>query len=347
MTRKTPRDLAASVRQRLLNKAREEGRPFGELSRHFAMERFLYRFSRSPHARRFVLKGALMFMVWRAPRSRPTMDIDLASLGACDGEEIRSLIRTCCLQPVEPDGLGFDPASLSSAAVLEQARYVGLRCRLSGALGVERVSVQIDVAAGSPGEQPSLVAYPTLLDQPAPRLLGCSREVAVTEKLHAIISRGEINTRLKDFYDPWLLSRHFRFDGEALLRAARSVFRERETAISGSPIGLTAPFGSDPVRQAQWVSFVRKRLLEGAPREFVEVVGLVAGFLGPLVESLCERELLEGVWFPGGPWRTIQPPMLREPLAVWVDAPIVELPPLDSLSDKSASSPRQVNGGDS
>jgi nucleotidyltransferase AbiEii toxin of type IV toxin-antitoxin system len=268
VTRNPPRDLAASVRQRLLNKAREEGRPYGELSRHFAMERFLYRLSRSPHAPRFVLKGALMFVVWRAPRSRPTMDIDLASLGSCDGEEVEGLIRSCCVQPVEPDGLRFDPATLKSTAILEQARYVGLRCRLAGSLGVERVTVQIDVAAGGSHEQPTLVAYPTLLDQPAPWVLGCSREIAVAEKLHAIVSRGEINTRLKDFYDLWLLSRHFRFDGEALSTAVQSVFRERDTAIPAAPIGLSGRFASDPARQTQWAAFVRKRLLEGAPREF-------------------------------------------------------------------------------
>jgi hypothetical protein len=281
------------------------------------MERFLYRLSRSPHGRRFVLKGALMFVVWQAPRSRPTMDIDLASLGACDGEEIQGLLRSCCVQPVEPDGLEFDPASLRSTAIFEQARYVGLRCRLSGALGVERVTVQIDVAAGSPGERPSLVGYPTLLDQPAPRLLGCSRKIAVAEKLHAIVSGGEINTRLKDFYDLWLLSRHFRFDGEVLSRAVRSVFRDRDTAISGRPIGLTARFGSDQVRQVQWAAFVRKRLLEGAPRDLAEVVDVVAAFLGPLVEALGERGFLEGVWLPGGPWQDIRPAAVREPRATW------------------------------
>ena len=319
MTRRPPRNLAASVRQRLLNKAREEGRPYGEVSRHFAMERFLYRLPRSPHGRHFVLKGALMFMVWRAPRSRPTMDIDLGSLGISEAGEIEEMIRSACVQDVEPDGLVFDPASVRGTAILERSRYVGLRCRLAGALGLEKVTLQIDVATGGPSEQPSLVMYPTLLDLPAPRLLGCSRETAVAEKLHAIVSRGEINTRLKDFYDLWLLSRHFGFDGEALSRLMRLVFLERGTALSGRPIGLTPRFGADPARQAQWAAFVRKRLLEGAPRNLAEVVDGVAGFLGPLVESLREGRPFAGAWLPGGPWRRIQPPMLREPTAIWVD----------------------------
>jgi hypothetical protein len=77
VTRRLPKNIAASVRQRLLDKARETGRPFNELLQYFAMERFLYRLSRSPYANKFVLKGALMLIVWEAPLSRPTMDIDL------------------------------------------------------------------------------------------------------------------------------------------------------------------------------------------------------------------------------------------------------------------------------
>ena len=177
--------------------------------------------------------------------------------------------------------------------------------------------MQIDVAPGSPSEQPTLVIYPTLLDQPVPRLLGTRREVAVAEKLHAMVIRGEINTRLKDFYELWLLSQQFRFDGATLSQAVRAVFRDRETAISGTPLGLTAPFGADPRRQVQWAAFIRKRLLEGAPREFLEAVEVVAGFLGPVVESLGGQESLDGAWLPGGPWRPVQPATLREPRATW------------------------------
>jgi hypothetical protein len=277
------------------------------------MERFLYRLSQSPHARRFILKGALMFVVWQSSRARPTMDIDLAGMGTVHGEDVPDLIRSCCVQPVEPDGVTFDPDSLSSTVILEQARYVGVRLRLTGALGVERVTVQIDVAAATPGEQPTLVEYPTLLGQPAPRLLGSSRELMVAEKLHAIVSRGEINTRLKDFYDLWLLSRHFRFDAELLSSAVLSAFFDRNIPISGRPIGLTVRFGSDPARQAQWTAFIRKRLLHGAPHDLSDVVEEVGGFLGPMIQALSRGRRFVGSWDPGGPWRPAQPPTLREP----------------------------------
>jgi len=69
-------DLAASVRHRLQNNAKKTGRPFQEVLQYFAMERFLYRLSESPHVENFILKGALMFVAWHAPASRPTKDID-------------------------------------------------------------------------------------------------------------------------------------------------------------------------------------------------------------------------------------------------------------------------------
>lgn len=78
------KNTAASVHQRLLNKAKESSRLFNELLQHFAIERFIYRLSRSPHADKFVLKGALMFSAWSTSKSRPTMDIDL--LGRIDND---------------------------------------------------------------------------------------------------------------------------------------------------------------------------------------------------------------------------------------------------------------------
>jgi hypothetical protein len=70
MTDKPLKNVSASVRQRLLNKAKQDRRPFNELLQYYGMERFLYRLSQSPHARRFVLKGGLMLRVWNVSESR-------------------------------------------------------------------------------------------------------------------------------------------------------------------------------------------------------------------------------------------------------------------------------------
>ena len=120
-------DIAASVHQRLLNKARETGRPFNELLQYFAMERFLYRLTQSRHGGKFILKGALMLTAWHAPVSRPTMDIDL--LGQTDNsvEAIASMMGDVCTQPVEPDGLAFEPDSIQGRRIVEDADYGGVR----------------------------------------------------------------------------------------------------------------------------------------------------------------------------------------------------------------------------
>lgn len=87
------KNTSVSVHDRLRNMAKESSRPFNELLQHFAIERFIYRLSKSPHADRFILKGALMLSVWSGLVSRPTMDIDL--LGKIDNslEEIKAVMR--------------------------------------------------------------------------------------------------------------------------------------------------------------------------------------------------------------------------------------------------------------
>ena len=142
------KNIAASVHQRLLNKARKTGRPFGELLHYFAMERFLYRLSKSPHAERFILKGALMFIAWKAPLSRPTMDIDLLGRVRNSVDEVVGLVKEICLQNVEPDGVLFDPASIAGERIIEDADYAGIRIRFRGYLGNAHIEMQIDIAFG-------------------------------------------------------------------------------------------------------------------------------------------------------------------------------------------------------
>ena len=167
------KNIAVSVHQRLLDKARESSRPFNELLQHFAIERFIYRLSRSPQADRFILKGALMFSAWSGPGSRPTMDIDL--LGRIDNslEVIVAAMKDVCEMDVEADGMFFQAETVTAARITEDAEYEGVRVRVQGSLGNARVSLQVDIGFGDvivPG--PSKVAYPTLLDFPAPRVEG-------------------------------------------------------------------------------------------------------------------------------------------------------------------------------
>jgi len=296
-------NVAASVRQRLLNIARASNRPFNEVLQHFAMERFLYRLAASPHGDRFVLKGALMMMVWEVPVSRPTMDIDLLATMDKDIDALASVARDVCDQQVEPDGMTFDGATVEGSRIAEDAEYQGVRVRFRGTLGTARVSMQLDVGFGDAVvPNPVLSDYPTILDLPAPRVRGYTRESVVAEKFHAMVRRGMLNSRMRDYFDLWLLSRQFEFDGATLADAIRETFVRRATAVPTEPVALTGAFASDAQKRAQWLAFLRKSRLADAPSELHEVVERLAAFLSPVLDGIVRGSGCGARWSPSGLW---------------------------------------------
>src|SRR5580700_5130893 len=241
------RDIGASVRQRLLNKSRTQGRPFQELLQYFAMERFLYRLAKSPYSDRFVLKGALLLTAWRAPQSRPTMDIDLEGRVNNQLDHIKEVVGTVCEVDVEPDGIAFNRASIEVSRIKEDADYEGVRVQFHATLARARIPMQIDIGFGdviTPG--PTDIEYPSLLDLPAPVLRAYPKETVVAEKLEALTALGVLNSRMKDFYDLALLSRMYPFEGELLAEAIVATFHHRGTIIEAEPIGVTRAYCDDP-----------------------------------------------------------------------------------------------------
>ena len=297
-------NIAASVHQRLLDKARETDRPFNELLQRFAIERFLYRLSKSRYADRFVLKGALMLSVWGGATSRPTKDIDL--LGRIDNnlEYIAQAVSDVCEADVQKDGMIFDAESVTAARITEEAEYQGVRVRLKAALGNSRVSMQVDIGIGDVlFPQPQDIEYPTLLDFPPARLTGYAMESTIAEKFQAMVVLGILNSRMKDFYDIWMLSRAFDFASEALAEAIERTFEARHTELAAEATVFEPSFANDGRKQAQWAAFLRKSDLSDAPANFSEVTEAVALFLRPIVSALAEGEALSAVWNPPGPWR--------------------------------------------
>jgi len=299
------KNVAGSVHQRLLNKARETGRPFNELLQYYAMERFLYRLSESRQAEDFVLKGALMFRVWQVSVSRPTMDIDLLGRLKNDIEGICAVVRKACGQDVESDGMTFGAASVKGVRIAEDAEYEGVRVSFRGNLGNARVFLQVDVGFGdivTPAAK--TVEYPAILDFPPPRLRGYSRESTIAEKFHTMVKHNLLNSRMKDFYDVWLLSRQFDFDGRTLSAAVKNTFTNRQTDIPAHPVAFGETFSKDPARVVLWKTFIRKSGLDTAPQPFDEVIALVVQFLGPMAEALAQGMSFEKDWKAGGPWMT-------------------------------------------
>ncbi len=299
------RNVAASVHQRLLNRAQSEHRPFGELLQYFALERFLYRLGQSSYAGRFVLKGALMFSVWQGPFARPTRDVDL--LGRIENvvEQVVAALQAICRETVlEDDGLQFEAETVTGESIVEAGNYAGVRVRLLGRLGAARIPIQIDIGFGDPiVPGPVAVQLPTLLDLPAPHVQGYSQESAIAEKFQAMVVLGEINSRMKDFYDVWLLATRFAYDEAVLAKAITATFQWRHTALPIAPVIFTPAFAHDRTRQTQWQAFVQRHRLDDAPREFGMVIELLATFLQPLLEALHQGRSLRQHWPPGGPWR--------------------------------------------
>ncbi len=303
MTRRLPTDMAASVRQRLANLAHQTQRPLGEVLQYYAIERFLARLSCSAHADRFILKGATLLLTWDLPTTRPTRDIDVLARTENTVPNLVSLLRDVCSTEVEPDGIEFDPESVAGQAIREAAEYAGVRVSLTGHLGVARLHLQIDSGFGDrvlPG--PQCIRYPTLLGTPEPRLRGYSRESVIAEKLETMVKLGVINSRMKDFFDVWQLSRAFPFDGCTLSRAIEATFRARGTPLNPYPTCFTAAFSDAPDKQAQWEAFLRRSRLDGKPVSLPEVVAAIRSLIAPLLAALAGESVYAGAWTPPGPW---------------------------------------------
>lgn len=298
------KDMAASVRQRLTNKAKARNQPFQEILQYFAMERFLYRLAQSKQANQFTLKGALMFTAWGGPTSRPTKDIDLLARMDNDVESVVAVMREVCQQKVEDDGLTFDVESVKGAVIKEDADYSGVRITFLAKLQNARVPMQIDIGFGdvvTPASEKT--NYPVLLDFAAPQLQGYPRETVVAEKFEAMTKLGMLNSRMKDFYDIWLLSRQFNFEGTTLATAIQRTFANRSTIIVDQATALTATFGSDAAKQVQWQAFLKKTHLHDVPTVLQEVINSLESFLIPVAKTAISKTDFVQHWVAPGPWQ--------------------------------------------
>jgi len=296
---------ASSVRQRLINLSKERGEDPNLVFIRYAIERLLYRLSCSKQANKFVLKGAMLLSTWAEKPHRPTKDLDLLGFGDASAEVLRAIFGEICNVTVVPDGMMFNPDSIQITEIREDIEYPGQRIKLESRLGNARINIQIDIGFGDsivPG--PIEIDYPTLLDMPSPHIRAYPVETVVAEKLETIVSKGILNSRMKDFYDLRVLALGFQFDGNTLSQAIKATFTRRGTSIPNDyPVAFTKEYFTNPDKQTQWQAFLRTSKLENEKIDLSEVVDAIQQFLlPPLIASAKVKPFTEN-WCAGGPWK--------------------------------------------
>jgi predicted nucleotidyltransferase component of viral defense system len=306
----TAAGLAQSIQVRLVRHAKTTGVDPNLVLTRFAVERFLYRLSRSPHAERFVLKGALLLVVWLGEAIRPTRDADLLGFGDLSDEALARIFRDVCGVEVEPDAMTYRQDSIQVAAIRPEDAYGGTRITLQARLGPARLRVQVDVGLGDAViPEPVWIDYPGLLDLPRARLRAYRPETTIAEKVHAMVTLGSKNSRMRDFFDIDALAEHQSFDGSVLASALRATFERRGTPIpSRVPLALTPDFAASSEKQAQWAGFLKKNRLSSTPKDLGQVVERLARFLGPIIDAALRESNVDLAWLPGGPWGPGQAP---------------------------------------
>ena len=279
------RDIEASVRARLLNIARQRGQTFDLVLTHYAIERLLYRLAESPHAHRFVLKGAMLLMAWFDEPFRGSRDLDLLGRGNPDPqssvlEDFKEIFGM-----EHQDGVRFDADRARIDRIREDNEYGGLRIRTTAGIGGARIAVAVDIGFGDATEPGiEMLDYPVLLDMPVPRLRGYAPETVVAEKFHAIVALGRVNSRMKDYYDLRMLNRSFDFEGSRLTQALSATFARRGTRIpEETPDGLTTAFAEDVQKSRQWEAFRRDIALDPGP--LTEMIATLEAFLMPTAKA--------------------------------------------------------------
>lgn len=281
---KQPKDIAASVRQRLLNIAREEGQVFDVVLVSFGLERLIYRLSVSDHHNKFVLKGGMLVTLWTTNPGRFTRDVDFLGFGDDDETALKAVFAEILAIDAD-DGLIFDAVNLQSAAIREDQIYGGMRLKTTAYLGKTKIPITIDIGFGDAMADPEYtINYPSLLDLPTGIIRAYSPATVMAEKFQALVSLGLANGRMKDFYDLWEIPRSTEIKEEELLAAVSATFTRRETKVPDvRPEALTTAFTEDPLKQQQWRAYSASIDLEGV--DLILVTDAIWSVLGPVCDK--------------------------------------------------------------
>ncbi len=306
MTKGKIKNVAASVRNRLLSLARQTGKPFEQILVLYALERFLFRLSQAVYKETFILKGGLLLIGMGFPGARTTRDIDFLGLMSNDRNAVSKAVKEIGEMDLN-DGLFYDFSQLKQESISPDSKYPGVKLKFEARLGQARIPIQIDIGFGdSVIPSPVEMKFPTLLNTEPPVIIGYSKETVIAEKFEAALDMADLNSRMKDFYDIWGLSRQYSFDGQLLQNAITATCAMRKTTIRSDSRIFSSEFVEQFDKKNQWSSFIKKGSLGGAPEDFSIVMAEIREFLLPVVEATENDDIFPGIWPVGGPWSWLQ-----------------------------------------
>jgi predicted nucleotidyltransferase component of viral defense system len=309
MSKKQPPNIASSIRSKLLAHAKTQEEDFNYVLIRYASDRLLYRLSQSDYKEQFILKGATLFSVWKGEAHRATKDLDLLGFGNNGVEELIEIFKKICCQECQKDGLSFFPESITGERIKEDQEYEGVRIFLPAKLETAKIQVQVDIGFGdavTPAAVEVELSTFLFLNLPLPSLQIYPKETVVSEKFEAMVSLGIRNSRLKDFYDIWYLSKTFEFQGALLCKAIKATFEQRNTPLPKIvPFAFTDEFAKDPDKQKQWIAFV-KRIKKIQPKVEIpmlsEIIAEIQIFLMPPSSATAQQREFNERWCPEKTW---------------------------------------------
>ena len=290
---------AQSIRQRLLNISNKRAVDYNLILIWYTLERLLYKLSLSKHSNSFILKGSMLFTVWSGRTFRPTKDIDFLGYGKPSPEYLKKVF-TEIIQTDDglEDGIIFLSDSLNIQPIREEQEYGGQRILLNALLGNARIRLQIDIGFGDAiTPLPEKILFPTMLEMPSPEILTYNRETVIAEKFHAISVLGLTSSRMKDYYDLWILSKQYQFRKKLLTQALKATFERRKTQLPKElPLGLTEEFYNDAIILTRWNSFIKKTELTIVEEKLETVIKDLQKFFNDLIQSIDKHNYIEKIW---------------------------------------------------
>ncbi len=304
MSSNIKKNIVASIQARLKNVSKTEGVNLDYILSRYGIERFLYRLSCSAYKNNYVLKGASLFTVWLGPSFRTTKDADFLCNGNSDPEYLVKCFQEIC-QIESDDGIIFDLDSIRTKDIRRGLQYGGTCIMMIAFLGKIRIPIQCDIGFGDsiyPGVE--TVEYPTILDMDKPELRAYPVYTVIAEKFEAMVTLDMANSRLKDFYDLWLLTEQFNFDYLTLKSAVIKTFERRKTVFPEElPTALTKQFAQDNNKQIQWKAFLKKTTPKQAPASFEAAINRIREFISPLIDNDITED---SQWTAADSWHSLK-----------------------------------------